>query len=88
MIDVTAEFHGLIHSSHGTLSENERRELLEFIEAQEFNLAFETLCGFLVDQNRRVPPDLYFRIHSLGERLDGIDPYIVENVKSIVFDAD
>ena len=87
MIDVNDEFHGLLHSSHGTLSENERRELLEFLEAQEFNLAFETLCGFLIDQNRRVTPELYFRIHSLGERLDGIDPFIVESVKAIVFSA-
>lgn len=86
MIDVTAEFHGLIHSSRDTLSENERRELLEFIEAEELNLAFETLCGFLVEQNRRVSPDLYFRVHSLGERLDGIDPYMVESIKSIVFE--
>ena len=87
-MDVTAEFQGLIRSSSGALSDNECRELLEFIEAEEFNLALETLCGFLVDQNRRVPPELYFRIHSLGERLDGVDPYIVESVKSIVISSD
>jgi hypothetical protein len=37
-VEVVSEFHGLIHSSHGTLTENERSELLEFIEAREFNL--------------------------------------------------
>lgn len=84
MVDIAAEFHGLIRSSHRTLSENERRELLEFIEAQEFNLALETLCGFLVDQERRIPADFYFRIHSLCERLDGVDPYLVESLKPIV----
>ncbi len=87
-MDVAAEFHGLIHNSHGALSENERREVLEFIEAQEFNLALETLCGFLIDENRRVSPEMYIRIHSLGERLDGVDPYIVECVKAIVVSAD
>lgn len=87
-MDVTAEFHGLIRSSHGALSENEQRELLEFIEAEEFNLALETLCGFLIDQSRRVSPELYFRIHSLGERLDGVDPYIVESVKSFVINSE
>jgi len=87
-MEVTAEFHGLISSSHGTLTENERREVLEFIEAREFILALETLCGFLVDQNRRVSPELYFRIHSLGERLDGVDPYLLDSVKAIVFSAD
>lgn len=87
-MEVAAEFHGLIHHSRGTLSENERREILEFIEAEEFNLALETLCGFLVDQNRRVTPELYLRIHSLGERLDGVDPYLVESVKAIVVNGE
>lgn len=87
-MDVATEFHGLIRSSRGALSENEQRELLEFIEAEEFNLALETLCGFLLDQNRRVPPELYFRIHSLGERLDGVDPYIVESIKSNIIGSD
>lgn len=82
------EFHGLIRHSHGTLSDNEVREVLEFVEAEEFNLALETLCGFLVDQQRRVSPELYIRIHSLCERLDGVDPYLVESVKAIVVSAD
>ena len=88
MVDVAAEFHGLIRSSHGALSENERHELLEFIDAREFNLALETMCGFLVDQNRRIPAELYFRIHSLCERLDGVDPYILDSVKAIVVTTD
>ena len=78
------EFHGLIRHSHGALSDNEVREVLEFVEAEEFNLAIETLCGFLVDQNRRVSPELYIRIHSLCERLDGVDPDLTESVKAIV----
>ena len=82
------EFHGLIRHSHGTLSDNEMREVLEFVEAEEFNLALETLCGFLVDQNRRVTPELYLRIHSLGERLDGVDRYLLECVKAIVVSGD
>ena len=82
------EFHGLIHHSHGTLSDNEVREVLEFVEAEEFNLAFETFCGFILDQNQRVSPELYIRIHSLCERLDGVDPYLLESVKAIVASAD
>jgi hypothetical protein len=78
------EFHGLIRHSHGALSDNEVREVLEFVEAEEFNLAIETLCGFLLDQNRRVSPELYIRIHSLCERLDGVDPDLAESVKAIV----
>ena len=87
-MEVTAEFHGLILSSHGTLSENEIREIQEFIEGREFNLALETFCGFLIDRNRRVAPELYFRLHSLCERLDGVDPYLLESVKAIVISAD
>ena len=82
------EFHGLIRHSHGTLSDNELREVHEFVEAEEFNLALETLCGFLVDQNRSVSPELYIRIHSLCEKLDGVDPYLLESVKAIVVSGD
>jgi hypothetical protein len=87
-MEVIAEFHGLIQSSRGTLTDNERSEVLEFIEARELNLALETLCGFLLVENRRVPPELYFRIHSLGERLEGVDRYILESVKAVVLSAD
>src|SRR5229473_7822818 len=85
---VAAEFHGLILSSHGTLTDGEASEIREFIEAREFALALETFCGFLLDANRRVTPELYFRIHSLGRQLDGVDPYILESVKAAVIDAD
>lgn len=87
-MDVDPEFHGLILHSRSTLSDNELREVQEFIEANEFNLAIETLCGFLIDRNRRVLPELYFRIHSLCERLDGVDPYLLECVKAIVVSPD
>ena len=85
-MEVKAEFHGLIHHSRGALSDNELREILEFVEGRDYNLALETLCGFLIDQNRRVTHELYIRIHSLGERLDGIDPYLLESVRAIVID--
>ena len=81
-----AEFHGLIVSSRGALSDSELRDVQEFVDARDFNLALETLCGFLVDRNRSVPQDLYYRIHSICERLDGVDPYLVESVKAIVID--
>jgi len=35
-----------------------------------------------------VQPELYFRIHSIYERLDGFDPYLLESVKAIVIDSD
>jgi hypothetical protein len=79
-----AEFHGLIVSSRGALSESELQEVQEFVEANEFNIALETLCGFLIDRRRRISPDLYIRIHSIGERLDGFDAYLLQSVKAIV----
>jgi len=85
-MEVTSEFHGLILHSRGHLSDNELREIQEFIEGRDYNLALETLCGFLIDRNRRVTHELYIRIHSLGERLDGVDPYLLESVRAIVID--
>jgi len=81
-----AEFRALVISTQGTLSDSECQEIAEFIEAREFKYALETLCGFLVDRNRRVTPDLYIRIHALGERLEDFDPYLLESVKAIVID--
>ncbi|HKW07542.1 MAG TPA: hypothetical protein VJS19_08250 [Candidatus Dormibacteraeota bacterium] len=83
-MEVTAEFHGLIVHSRGHLSDNELREIQEFVEGRDFNLALETLCGFLIDRNRKVNHELFIRIHSLGERLDGVDPSLVESVRAIV----
>jgi hypothetical protein len=81
------EFHALIISSRAALSENELRDVQEFVEARDFNLALETLCGFLLDRKRGVTPELYLRIHTLGERLDGVDPYLIDSIKAIAFDA-
>lgn len=82
-MEVTSELHGLILSSRGHLSDNEIREIQEFVEGRDFTLAIETLCGFLLDRNRKVTPELFVRIHSICERLD-VDPYLVESVKAIV----
>jgi hypothetical protein len=83
-MEVTGEFHGLILSSRGHLSDNELFEVQEFIEGREFTLALETLCGFLIDRNHKVTPDLFVRIHSLCERLDGVDSYLLQRVRAIV----
>ena len=82
-----AEFHGLIISSRGALSDSELRDVQEFVEAREFKLAMETLCGFLVDRRRSVAPELFYRIHSLCERLDDLDPYLLDSVRAIVIDT-
>jgi hypothetical protein len=79
-----AEFQELIHSSRGMLSANEASELREFIDAGQFALAIEALCGILVDEEKHVTPELYSRIHSLVETLDGVDPYVLESVRAVV----
>jgi hypothetical protein len=79
-----AEFEGLIHSSPGMLIANEASQVREFIEAREYSMALEALCGILLDENKQVTPELYYRISSLEQQLDGVDPNIVERVKAIV----
>ena len=51
-----AEFEELIHSSRGMLSSNEISELGEFIQARQYALGVEALCGTLVDENKHVTP--------------------------------
>jgi hypothetical protein len=79
-----AEFAELIHTSRGMLSANEASELLEFIEARQYALAIEALCGILVEEEKHVTPELYSRIHSLVETVDGVDPYVLESVRAVV----
>lgn len=79
-----AEFEELIHPSRGLLSANEISELREFVQAGQNALALGALCGILVDENKHVTPDLYSRIHSLVESLDGVDPYALESVRAVV----
>ncbi|MHB8613899.1 MAG: MafI family immunity protein [Candidatus Dormibacteraceae bacterium] len=79
-----AEFEELIRSSRGLLSSNEISELREFIEARQYALALEALCGILVDENKHVTPELYSRIHGLVEVLDGVDPNALESVRAVV----
>jgi hypothetical protein len=79
-----AELAELIHSSRDMLSANEASDLLEFIEARQYALAIEALCGILVDEEKHVTPDLYSRIHSLVDSLDGVDPYVLERVRAVV----
>jgi hypothetical protein len=84
---VETEFHALIVSSRAALSDSELSDVQEFVEARDFALALETLCGFLIDRKGRVTPELYLRIHMLGERLDGVDPYLLQTLKAIAFEA-
>jgi len=83
---VETEFRALIVSTRSHLSDSELRDVQEFVEARDFKFALETLCGFLIDRKRKVTPDLYLRIHMLGERLDGVDPYLLQTLKAIAFD--
>jgi hypothetical protein len=45
---------------------------------------------FAAGRGDRIPggSEVYIRLDSLGERLDGVDPYLVESVKSIVVSSD
>ena len=79
-----AEFEELIHSSRGMLSSSEISELREFVQDGQHALALEALCGMLVDENKHVTPELYSRIHSLVESLDGVDPYVLDSVRAVV----
>ena len=79
-----AEFEELIHTTRGMLSANEASEVREFVEARQYTLAIEALCGILVDESKHVTPELYARIRTLVQRIDGVDPYVIESVRAVV----
>lgn len=82
--EVTAEFRGLLRSLHGTLSPSEVSEVLELVDARDLSLAVQALCGVLLDENKRVTPELYKRIHSLVRQIDGVDAYLIDRLRAMV----
>jgi hypothetical protein len=66
------------------LSANESNDIREFIDGGQYALAIEALCDSLVDENRHVTVELYARIHTLAQQLDGVDPYVVERLRDFV----
>jgi hypothetical protein len=83
-MEVLAEFNGLIRNLHGILASSEASEVMEFVEARELVLAVESLCGILLDENKRITPDLFRRVHSLVRQIDGVDAYLIERVRTRV----
>ena len=83
-MDLANEFEGMIQSAPGLLSANEASEVREFVDARQYTLALEAFCGPLLTKNKRITPELYSRIHSLCEQLDGVDPYVIAGVRAIV----
>jgi len=74
----------LIRGCHGMLSANETSEIHEFIDGGQYALALEALCDCLVDENKHVSGELYYRIHTLVQQLDGVDPYVIERLRDVV----
>ncbi|MDQ2942367.1 MAG: hypothetical protein M3R21_01700 [Candidatus Dormibacteraeota bacterium] len=77
-MELADEFEGLIQSARGLLTANEASEVRELVDARQYAMALEALWAPLIDKNKHIPADLYSRIHSLGQQLDGVDPYIIE----------
>ena len=78
-----AQFEELIHGCHGMLSASETSDIREFLAGGQYALALEALCESLVDDNKRVSVELYTRIHTLVQQLDGVDPYVVERLREV-----
>ncbi|HEY8863244.1 MAG TPA: hypothetical protein VIO37_03630 [Candidatus Dormibacteraeota bacterium] len=74
----------MLRSARGLLSPNEASQVREFVDPRQYALALEAFCGPLLNKNKRIAPELYSRIHSLGRQLDGVDPYIIQSVRAIV----
>jgi hypothetical protein len=82
-MELANEFEGLIRSAPGLLSANEASEVREFVDGRQYALALEAFCAPLVSKNKRIPPELYVRIHGLCQQVDGVDPGIIAGVRAI-----
>jgi hypothetical protein len=83
-MELADEFDQVLHQFEGTLSPGELTEVREFVEAREYALALETLCGIIVEERKPITPHLYAKIRTLGDRLTSANPKYIDAVAPLV----
>jgi hypothetical protein len=73
----------LISSPSGWLTQDELKEVGDFIEAGEYGVALETLCSILTEELKEVPQEKYQQIMELGQAM-GIEEENWLQLRSLV----
>jgi hypothetical protein len=64
--ELEARLNSLLSEGGGWLSREEVQEVREFIDVGEYGLAFETLCGIIVEEDKSISPEVYRQLAELG----------------------
>ena len=54
-MELAGEFEGLLQSTRVLLSVNDANEVREFVEARQYAMALEAVCGPLLEKNKVNP---------------------------------
>jgi hypothetical protein len=60
----------LLNGVKNKLPQNDVKNILEFIDNNEFGLAFETLCTQLYEYNIQISSEFYEKISSCGKSIN------------------
>ena len=65
--ELEARLNSILSEGGGWLSPEESEEVRGFIDVGEYGLAFETLCGIIVEEGKSISPEVYRRLVQLGQ---------------------
>ena len=62
-------FDAILLALNGTLSAEEEREVLDFVEVDEYGVALETLADIIIEEQKSVSPDAFQAIQQLENEM-------------------
>lgn len=78
---IELDLEGILADLTAIISGSEAAEVRHFIGVGEYGLAFETLCGVIVDADYTIPRSVYQKVIDLAQRMN-IDKTFWEVIKT------
>lgn len=79
------QLHLLLNEVKSELPPNETILIAEFIDHNEYGLAYETLCTQIYEYDIHISSEFFGKVFSLGKLLE-IEPFIWMPLKELVFE--
>jgi hypothetical protein len=66
---IAESLRGILTQTNPVFSDFEKGEVLDFINSDEYGLAFETLCAIIKEERKKLSSETYERIDALGRSM-------------------
>ena len=64
--ELEARLNSVLSGGEGWLSREEAEEVRGFVDVGEYGVAFETLCGIIVEEGKSISHEVYQQLAQLG----------------------